>query len=225
MVKEVTLEKTKGGWYLNLDGRQLATPLRKPLLLPSETLAEAVADEWRGGKKFSTNNMPLTAMAFSAIDVVQDHQERMVESMLAFADTDLLLYRSEQAELRARQDNGWNPILTWLQERFDCTVEVTEGVMPVTQPEEMLAAMRQELSSFDAYTMAGFSVLTQTLGSLFLAMSVANNLRTSEEAFALSRIDEDFQTEKWGEDSLALARARNLARDVNAAAKFLALLT
>ena len=36
-----------GGWAIRLDGRPVRTPARAPLVVPTEALAEAIAEEWR----------------------------------------------------------------------------------------------------------------------------------------------------------------------------------
>ena len=52
-----------------LDGRPVRTPGRAPLALPTDALAEAVADEWRAvGETIDPRAMPLTGLANAAID-------------------------------------------------------------------------------------------------------------------------------------------------------------
>ncbi len=45
----------------------------------------------------------------------------------------------------------------------------------------------------------------------------------AEKAFSLSRVDDDFQAERWGVDAIAEARAEALKQEANAAAEFLRL--
>ena len=46
---------------------------------------------------------------------------------------------------------------------------------------------------------------------------------TPAEAFALSRLDEDYQAEQWGADAEAEARAVRLAREMELAARLVLL--
>ena len=45
--KEVAVEREGGGWAIRLDGRPVRTPARAPLVVPTEALADAIAEEWR----------------------------------------------------------------------------------------------------------------------------------------------------------------------------------
>jgi len=46
-------------------------------------------------------------------------------------------------------------------------------------------------------------------GSLVLGLSVAEGAMAAEEAWAASRVDEDWQVEQWGEDAEAAEAAAN----------------
>lgn len=200
------------------------SPRKHPFLLPTEALAQAVGGEWKGRKRFDSKIMPLTAIAFTALDVVAENRGKMVEAMLAYAETDLLLYRSETPELLRRQQEAWDPVLAWADARYEISVKVTQGVMPVEQARHTLNVLRRAVEALDDFALAAFSVLTRGFGSCLLALAVSEGQLESRDAFALSRVDEDYQAELWGEDSVMLGRAREIERDVCAAAEFLRLL-
>ena len=64
--KSVTVTEQLG---IALDGRNVRTPLKAALVLPSSTLAEAVAAEWNAQVEFiNPHAMPLTKLANTAID-------------------------------------------------------------------------------------------------------------------------------------------------------------
>ena len=44
--KEVTAAETDDGFGIRLDERTLRTPAKRPLILPTAPLAEALAEEW-----------------------------------------------------------------------------------------------------------------------------------------------------------------------------------
>jgi chaperone required for assembly of F1-ATPase len=65
--------------------------------------------------------------------------------------------------------------------------------------------------------LAGLHVVASITGSLVLALAVAEGEVIGAHAFALSRIDETYQAEKWGEDAEAAKRATALAHELDKA--------
>jgi chaperone required for assembly of F1-ATPase len=55
-----------------------------------------------------------------------------------------------------------------------------------------------------------------------LALAVAEGFIPGGTAFQLSRIDETYQVEKWGEDAEATKRAAALAHELDKAVEFIA---
>lgn len=207
-----------------LDGRPVKTPARADLKLPSRALAEAVADEWRlQGETVDTHSMVLTKLANTAIDRVGAHREAIVRELVGYGGADLLCYRADDTALAARQAARWNPVVGWANKELDAHLAVTIGITHVPQPQEMLAAFARALSALDDWSLSAIQTLTTITGSLTLALAVAAGRLTPAEAFALSRLDEDYQAERWGEDHEAKKRVVWLAREVETAGKFIAL--
>ncbi|MEM6441588.1 MAG: ATPase, partial [Pseudomonadota bacterium] len=62
-------------------------------------------------------------------------------------------------------------------------------------------------------------------GSLVLGLAAAEGAVEAEDAWRLSRIDEDFQAERWGEDAEAAEMAERRRREFLFAKRFLTLLS
>jgi chaperone required for assembly of F1-ATPase len=77
------------------------------------------------------------------------------------------------------------------------------------------------MEDFDPFALAALHVVASIAGSLVLALAVADKRLSPAQAFAVSRIDERYQAEKWGLDAEAEARAKHLARELDAAARFM----
>ena len=61
----------ESGYSVVLDGRPVKTPLGKPLVVSSETLAEAMAVEWMAQEEvIRPHTMPITQLAATVIDKV-----------------------------------------------------------------------------------------------------------------------------------------------------------
>jgi len=214
-----------GGASLRLDGKQVRTPGKAPLVLPTVKLAEAVAGEWRAqGERIDPATMPLTKLANSAIDGVRGREEAVIDDITAHAGSDLLCYRAEGPEgLVAAQGTHWDPVLAWAKAALEAPLVLGQGVVRVAQPDSSLARIKRELEGLDAFSLAALHVMTALTGSALLALAVALRRLTPEEAWKAAHVDEDWQISQWGEDAEAASRRKNRRRDFDASARLLAL--
>ncbi|WBU64967.1 ATP12 family chaperone protein [Paracoccus aerodenitrificans] len=209
--KSASVGQEGEGWRVTLDGRPVMTPGKHPLILPVRALAEAIAAEWDAQDDvIDPEAMPLTRAANSAIEKVSPQFGAVADMLAAYGGTDLLSYRADgAAELAARQATGWDPLLDWSARELDAPLAVTSGVMPVGQDPAALARLRERLDSLDPFELTALHDLVTLPGSLILGLAVFYGRLTAEEAFALSRIDEEYQAENWGHDDEAAEAAAN----------------
>ena len=190
-----------------LDGRGVKTPARKPLAVPSRSLAEAVTAEWDAqGEEIDPCSMPFTGLANAAIDRVSPDREAFASSLARFGESDLLCYRADgPAALVARQSETWDPILAWARRRYDVDFQVVQGIMHRPQPQMTLRQLGHAVSSYDAFQLAGLSPLVTIGGSLVIALALAEDAIDLAAAWSAASLDEAWQLEQWGEDSEAAA--------------------
>lgn len=223
--KQVSIAPVEGGFSVLLDGKSVKTPARNVLALPTEKLASAIAAEWQAqGEEVIATTMPLLRLTNSVIDGVATNREAVIDAVLRFGENDLLCYRAHQPpELTARQRAGWDPVLEWLRRRHGMQMTVAEGLTHVDQTREALAGLRRVLETFDAFALGGLHVVASITGSTVLALAVAEGFASGAQAFELSRIDELYQAEKWGEDAEAVKRTTALAHELDKAVELIGL--
>jgi chaperone required for assembly of F1-ATPase len=220
--KDVSVEKTPAGFRILLDGKPVKTPGRHDLLLSTHALADAIAGEWQvQDEEIKPAAMPLLRLANTALDGVAKSRGEVIAAILRFGEHDLICYRAEEPKLAARQQGAWDPMLGWAACRYGVKLYTGAGVTHVAQPPESLTRLRDAIAAFDDFALAALHVLVSITGSLVLGLAVAEGTLDSAQAFALSRMDEDYQAERWGRDDEAAARAAALAREMQAAAAFL----
>lgn len=225
--KAVTVRPEEGGGFaVFLDERALKTPAKRPLVLPTEGLAQAIAEEWAGqGDSIKPLTMPLTRLAYTALDRLAEDPAKAIDEAAAYAGTDLVCYRaSHPAMLVRRQAEGWQPLLDWLSRRYDVALTVTSGIMAVAQSDEALARLKAVVAARDPLRLAALHALTTVCGSLVIAQAVAEGEIDAQRAFELAHIDETVQAEQWGEDAEAAAAREAVRQDILASGRFLALL-
>lgn len=208
--KSVALDT--GGWQVELDGRPVRTPAKAPMILPTAVMADAVAAEWDAqDKEIKPLTMPVTRSANAAIDRVVPQKAEVAAMLAAYAETDLLCHRADSpAELVERQSQGWDALLDWAREELSAPLIATAGILAVAQPPQSLSRIAEEVASTDEFQMTALHDLVSLSGSVVLGLAVAHKRLSPQEAWDLSRIDEVWQIEQWGEDEEAteLAQAK-----------------
>lgn len=223
----VSLVETGGetAYAVRLDGRPIRTPGGRILALPTAESAAAVAAEWRAqSERIDVNTMPLTRLANTALDRVSPNAPAVIDMLLDYAGADLLCYRAEApADLVSRQHRQWQPLLDWAASRWGAHLAVTSGVVPIAQSATALAALRRPLEALDGWHLTVLAIVAQTCGSLVLAMAVVEERIDAETAFALSQLDELYQSEQWGDDYEAAQRRKHLRDEIGDACRFMVL--
>lgn len=205
----VGLRPADGGWQVALDDRVVNTPGKLPLVLPTRALAQAVADEWAAvDQAIDPAVMPVTRAANSAIEKVAPQFDTVASMLAEYGGTDLLSYRDDRQDALAReQAAAWDPLLDWAADTLGARLAVTGGVIPVAQDPAALAALRGHVAGLDPWGLTALHDLVTLPGSLVLGLAVVNGRLTAAEAYAMSRLDEDFQARLWGRDEEAEAAA------------------
>lgn len=222
---EVSVGARADGHTLLLDGKPVRTPAKDHFVVPSAALAERIAGEWRAQTDLiDPATMPLTKLANSAIDGVGKTLDATAAEVAKFAETDLVCYRAgSPAPLVEAQGAAWDPVLVFAQETLGARFICAEGVMYVAQPEPARRAISAAVEAIakgpsGALKLAALSVMTTLTGSVLIALAVAREHLTVEEAWATAHVDEDFQARFWGADTDAIARRERRWQDMHAAA-------
>lgn len=215
-----------GGYQILLDGRPVRTPKKLQLTVPTRQLAEAVSEEWAAQKeRIDPSSMPLTKLAITAIDAVAGSIPDVAADVVRFAGSDLLCYRAEApAPLAELQAKSWDPILSWIEAETGARFLLAEGVMPVTQSPAALSRFGDLVAPYGVMQLAALHVMTTLTGSAFLALAVAKDRLSAEEAWEAAHLDEDWQIARWGVDVEAADRRARRRAEMLAASRFLELL-
>ncbi|MEQ1953507.1 ATP12 family chaperone protein [Mesorhizobium yinganensis] len=220
----VTIEPGSVGQVVKLDGKIARTPARAPIELPTEAAARLVAEEFDAQREvMDPVTMPVMRLANTSIDGVAREADAVLEDILRFASSDLLCYRADAPEgLVQRQNEAWDGVLDWARSALGARLNLAEGVIHVEQPREAIAAIGLHLRGrADPFRLAALHLMTSLTGSALLALAVDAGELDAETAWAAAHVDEDWQTEHWGQDSEAMARRAARRRDMFAAARLI----
>ncbi len=218
------VEEDNGAFAVTLDGKPVRTPARRSLATPSRELTAAIAEEWNAQTEvIDPANMPLTRLANSIIDGVADNPDEVRDDVVKYLGSDLLFYRADGPEgLIEQQAQAWDPILRWAADTLGARFIMVEGVVFAAQPEEAVAAAAQAIPTNVWRLGAMHSIMTLT-GSALLALALAHRAVSAEDARTAAHVDEDWQMEQWGRDTLAMERRAHRDAEMTAATTVLKL--
>ena len=218
--------ETEGRHVIALDGKPVRTPAGRPLAMPGAALAAAVALEWAAqDETIDRETMPLTRLVCTALDLVPARRAEIVAEVAAYAETDLVCYRTDQPPaLARRQAAAWDPLLAWAAECYGARLAVTNSISPVAQAPEALEALRDSVAGKDDLTLAGLSLVTRSFGSLVIALAMLDGRLDAQAAADASLVDERYQLERWGDDAELATRCARVARDAADAERLFRLL-
>lgn len=212
-----------GGFVVVLDGSALCTPGRLRLKLPTRALAQAIAGEWAAQTtRIDPLSMPLTRLANVAIERTPQTRAALAAEVQRYGETDLLHHRADSPEgLVRHQADAWDPILDWGEGALGLRLEIVQGVIA---PARDASALAQAALALDDFRLTGLVHGANLLGSAFLAFALLRQRIAAMEALRLSRVDEDFQEARWGQDAQSQAAKRAQEADLLALGRFFALL-
>lgn len=213
--KTVDLRPADDGFEIMLDARVLRTPGKHALILPTEQLAEAVALEWQAQDELiAPLTMPLTRAVNSAVEKVAPQFDAVAAMLAEYGGTDLLCYRATDpqvlVDILARE---WDPLIDWSARELGAPLRVTHGVIPIDQDPAALTRLHARVAGLDLWGLTALHDLVTVPGSLILGLAVISEHIDGDHAHRLSRVDEDFQAERWGADDDArdVAEGRRLS--------------
>jgi chaperone required for assembly of F1-ATPase len=224
--KEVAVVADDGGWGIALDGRPVRTPQRAPLAVASIALAEAVAAEWRDvSETIDPAAMPMTGLTNAAIDLATPDLMAFAAPVAAYAESDLFCYRdARDAALQAEQAAAWNPLLAWAEARYAIEFTLTQGVLPVDQPDATITVLQDAVLAQDAWRITALTPLVTIGGSLVAGLALLENALDADALWEAVSLDDLYQERRWGADSEAQKARAAHKRDWDNAARFLTLL-
>ncbi|XP_053327035.1 ATP synthase mitochondrial F1 complex assembly factor 2 [Spea bombifrons] len=199
--QNVSISQGESGFEINLDRRKLKTPQGKLFSVPTEALALAVATEWdcqRDTIKLYT--MHLTTLCNTALDnPTLRNKDHLIRAALKFLETDTICYRVEEPpRLVELQKSEWDPVIEWAEKRYNVVIGSSTSIMGPNIPNETKEVFSRHLASYNSWMLLGIEFIISQLKSLILAMGLVDRSLSVEKAVLLSRLEEEFQIQHWG---------------------------
>jgi chaperone required for assembly of F1-ATPase len=222
-----TAARADGGYAATLDGRVPKTPGMKPVVVPRESVAAALAEEWAAqGEFIDPETMPLVRLVNSAVEAGPEAAGPLRAEIVKYMGNDLLLYRVDYpSALVARQEEVWDGALVKLARQFGVSFQPTLGIVHQPQPPATLAKLDAALVDEAHFILAALNAITSITGSGLLALALRHGLLAPEEVWVAAHLDEDFNVSQWGEVEEITVRRAKRRKEFDAAVRLIDLLT
>ena len=224
--KDVAVVPMEGGFAVGLDGRVPRTPGMKHVVVPIQSLAQAMADEWAAqGDFIDPQTMPMVRLVNSTVEAGEAAMPDLREEIVKYCANDLLLYRAYTPEaLVRRQEEIWDAVLVKLARHFDVKFQPTIGIVHQPQPPGMLARLARALEDEPLFPLTAMNAIMSITGSGLLALAVRHRLLSAEDAWVAAHVDEDHNISLWGEVSEITVRRAKRRKEFDAAVRLLELM-
>ncbi|CAG9771990.1 unnamed protein product [Ceutorhynchus assimilis] len=199
--KNTSILKSEGKYEITLDQRKLKTPNGTPFYVENEPLALAVASEWNAQKnKIIQSKMHITTLCNTVLDNPNKLTKLdIVNYIVNYLDTDTILYQAnEDEDLMKFQMAEWDPVIEWFNKRFNVKLKksIQMDVSPISEEDKTI--ITKHLMSHNFATVNGFMYGVDTLKSVILTLAATEKFLTPEKAVLLSRLEEEYQSGRWG---------------------------
>ncbi|XP_050230946.1 uncharacterized protein LOC126679963 [Mercurialis annua] len=193
------------GWSVMLDYRTLKTPSKRPLKLPTLSLAKAIAAEWDyqetdGIRPFT---MPIMRLACTALERVPLTRAKIVDNLMKKFHQDLVFCRAPGDNdltrgVYEKQVEKIDPLLDWVKSEFGFKPVVYSSFYGGKQEEGLVKEIEDLLKKTDNCELATIDAIASAAHSLVIAVGIVRGKLDIEEAIELIRLEEDLQVDRWG---------------------------
>lgn len=218
--QSVSVQEGAAGYSIYLDKRAVQTPLKHDVILPSQALAEAVATEWDAAGRDETDIdpslMPIFSMAVTVADRVDGQENILRDELMRYGGNDVICYRAatDTGDIHAHQKEHWDSWCQWAETELGVGLVLTEGLMPVNQPDNVQHALAELVSGIDGWQLGcGYRAVTLG-GSFVLGYAFLQRKLSANSLFDLCFLDELYQNKKWGLDEEAALRHTNIRSEL-----------
>lgn len=157
----------------------------------------------------------------AAVADVAQNRDVIIDKLVEFSGTDMLMFWGENKDLIERQRKVWQPILDWAQETLEMEFKTTQGIEVPVQDEKTGMRMRQFLESLSNKELLAFFKAALDMRSVLLASALVKGRLSAEQAFEAAFIEELWQSENWGVVEEAQQRRDELRDELEEIEKFL----
>lgn len=134
----------------------------------------------------------------AAMADVDNNRSEIIDKLVQFSLTDMLLFWGQDKDLMARQQELWTPILQWAKKTMDLDLITTCGIDVPAQDRKTGYRLRCFIETMSDKELLAFFKAALNMRSVLLAAALVKGEINAEQAFQAAYVEELWQSENWG---------------------------
>ena len=156
-----------------------------------------------------------------AREEIAKNRAEVIERLVQFSMTDLLLFWGQEKDLMERQAKIWGPILAWAEEKMKAKFATTQSLDVPQENQASGYRLKVFLENLSDKELTAFYAAALQMRSVLLAAALVRGKINAEEAFQAAFLDELWQAENWGSDEEAEKRRQTIKSEIIEIERFL----
>lgn len=148
-------------------------------------------------------------------------REEVIDRLVQFALTDMLLFWGQNKDLAERQEKIWGPLLEWADSEFEAKFIKTQSFDVPAQEKTSEQRLKLFLQSLTDRELAAFYVAALNMKSVLLAAALVKGRINAQQAFEAAYLEELWQAENWGVEAEAEKRRGEIRQELLEIEEFL----
>jgi chaperone required for assembly of F1-ATPase len=190
-------QTTDGQWAVTLDDNMIMTNGGNVLQLPTKELALTIALEFDSQATYvRLFTMPMTLLAFKAIDIVPVRRDEMIQNMKNILRFDTACYRCDEEDypgLIRLQQKSFDPLLKWISKEFKAPLTFTSEIEAIKQDPQSLQILDAMIEAQSQWNLAIFETIANIGKSVVVALAFTHRKINTQETWQAVRVEENFQ--------------------------------
>lgn len=152
---------------------------------------------------------------------IAEHRDEVIDKLVQFSLTDMLLFWGQEKELIQRQEEHWAPLLLWAKQELDTKFMTTQGLDVPEENKTSGYRLKLFMESLSDKELTAFYAAALDMRSVLLAAALVKGRITAEQAYQAAFLEELWQAESWGVEEEAERRRQEIKAELQAIAEFL----
>lgn len=152
---------------------------------------------------------------------IAEHRDEVIDKLVQFSLTDMLLFWGQEKELIQRQEEQWAPLLLWAKQELDTKFMTTQGLDVPEENKTSGYRLKLFMESLSDKELTAFYAAALDMRSVLLAAALVKGRITAEQAYQAAFLEELWQAENWGVEEEAEKRRQEIKTELQAITEFL----